>query len=84
MQRISVLNLLNAAALTGGSILVANAWAQPSQGGYGPGSNGMGPGMMGNYDGFGWMGGYGGIWAPILLVAVVVGVVVWVVAQKKK
>ena len=79
MKCMSVRNLLNAAALTGGSILLANAWAQPSQGGYG-----MGPGMMGSYYGFGWMGGYGGIWAPILLVAAVVGVVVWVVAQKKK
>jgi hypothetical protein len=84
MKRISVRNLLNAAALAGGSILAANAWAQPSQGNYGPGSNGMGPGMMGNDYGFGWMGGYGGIWVPILLVAAVVGVVVWVVAQKKK
>lgn len=76
MKRISVRKLLNAAALTGGSILVANAWAQPSQEGYG-----MGPGMMGH--GFGWMGGYG-IWPLILLVAIVVGVVVWVVAQRKK
>ncbi len=83
MKRKIIRNLVNAAALAGGSLLVANAWAQPSQGNYGPGG-GMGPGMMGSYYGFGWMGGYGGIWAPILLVAVVVGVVVWAVAQKKK
>lgn len=38
-----------------------------------------GGGMWGG----GWMGGYGGYWGPILL-AVVVGVVVWVVAQKRK
>ena len=82
MERMSVRKLLNAAALAGGSILAASAWAQPSQGGYGQGGYAMGPGMMGH--GFGWMGGYGGIWALILLVAVVVGVVVWVVAQKKK
>jgi hypothetical protein len=31
----------------------------------------------------GWMGGYGGYWGPILLV-VVVGLVVWVVLQKRK
>lgn len=31
----------------------------------------------------GWMGGYGGAWVPILLV-VVVGLVAWVVMQKRK
>lgn len=30
-----------------------------------------------------WMGGYGGIWMPILLV-LVVGLVAWVVMQKRK
>ena len=30
-----------------------------------------------------WMGGYGGVWVPILLVAVV-GLVAWVVMQKRK
>jgi hypothetical protein len=34
-------------------------------------------------DSGGWMGGYGGYWVPVLLV-VVVGVVVWVVLQKRK
>ena len=29
-----------------------------------------------------WMGGYGGIWMPILLVAVVVGVVVMLFKRK--
>ena len=38
-----------------------------------------GGGMWGG----GWMGGYGGFWGPILL-AVVVGLVVWVVLQKRK
>ena len=33
--------------------------------------------------GGGWMGGYGGYWGPILLV-VVVGVVAWVILQKRK
>ena len=40
--------------------------------------------MNGGTWGFGWMGGYGGIWMPILLVIVVVGLVVWVVNQKGK
>jgi len=42
-------------------------------------------GMMngGSMWGGGWMGGYGGYWGPILLVAVV-GLVVWVVLQKRK
>ena len=34
-------------------------------------------------NGGGWMGGYGGIWMPILLAVVVVALVVWVVKQKK-
>ena len=33
--------------------------------------------MGGGMGGFGWMGGYGGMWVPILLVIVVVGVVAW-------
>ena len=37
----------------------------------------------GMWDG-GWMGGYGGIWMPALLVIVVVGLVAWVVTQNKK
>ncbi len=46
----------------------------------GPMMNGtMGGGWMGG----GWMGGYGGYWLPVLLV-VVVGVVVWVVMQRRK
>ncbi len=42
--------------------------------------NGSGSGGM---SGRGWMGGYGGYWVPILLVAVV-GLVVWVVMHKRK
>ncbi len=38
--------------------------------------------MNGNMWNGGWMGGYGGAWVPILLVAVVVGLVVWVVKRK--
>jgi uncharacterized membrane protein len=37
--------------------------------------------MDGNW-GSGWMGGYGGMWIPILLLAVLVGVVVIIVRRK--
>jgi hypothetical protein len=42
--------------------------------------------MMDGYgmSGGGWMGGYGGLWGPALLVVVVAAVVVWVVKQKGK
>ncbi len=40
--------------------------------------------MNGGTWGTGWMGGYGGIWMPILLVIVVVGLVVLVVQRKEK
>jgi len=42
-----------------------------------------GPMMNGGMGGGGWMGGYGGYWLPVLLV-VVVGLVVWVVMQRRK
>ena len=35
-------------------------------------------------NGYGTMGGYGGIWVPTLLVIAVVGLVVWIVMQKRK
>jgi uncharacterized membrane protein len=38
--------------------------------------------MMGGTWGSDWMGGYGGIWMPILVVAVVVGVIVMLVRRK--
>ena len=38
--------------------------------------------MNGGYGGGGWMWGYGGVWMPILLVVVVVGLVVWIVKRK--
>lgn len=40
--------------------------------------------MNGGGWGMGWMGGYGGIWGLILLVAVVVGAVVLIVQRKGK
>lgn len=39
--------------------------------------------MNGNSWG-GGMGGYGGAWLPILLIAVLVALVVWVVTKNKK
>ncbi len=44
--------------------------------------NMMDGGWMGGGMG-GWMGGYGGVWIPILLV-IVVGLVAWIVMQKRK
>ena len=40
--------------------------------------------MDGNSWGVGWMGGYGGIWGPILLVVVVAAAVVVVMQRKGK
>ncbi len=40
--------------------------------------------MDGGNWGMGWMGGYGGVWGPILLVVVIVGIVVLVRQQKGK
>lgn len=81
MKGINLGKTLSAAVWIGGPIIAASALAdtQPSGSGYR-----MGSGMMDGYYGFGWMGGYGGIWLPILLVIVLVGVVAWVVAPKRK
>jgi hypothetical protein len=76
MKRMSLRKNLNAAVWIGGTIVTASALADTQQGG-------DGTGMMSGYD-TGWMGGYGGIWVPILLVAVVAGLVGWIVAQKRK
>lgn len=42
-----------------------------------------GPMMNGGMGSVGWMGGYGGYWMPVLLV-VVVGLVAWIVIQRRK
>ena len=39
--------------------------------------------MSGGQWGGGWMGVYGGFWMPVLLI-VVVGLVAWIVMQKRK
>lgn len=43
----------------------------------------QGGSMMNGGSWGGWMGGYGGAWVPVLLV-VVVGLVAWIVMQKRK
>ena len=43
-----------------------------------------GIGSGGWMNGYGAMGGYGGIWVPTLLVIAVVGLVAWIVTQKRK
>ena len=78
MKRMNLRKNLNTAVLIVGTMMAASALADTWEGG-----SGMGSGMMGGY-GTGWMGGYGGIWVPILLVAVVAGLVGWIVAQKSK
>ncbi|HSD42055.1 MAG TPA: hypothetical protein VLD36_09330 [Burkholderiales bacterium] len=40
--------------------------------------------MDGGSWGVGWMGGFGGVWVPIVLVIVAVGLVLWVVQRKGK
>ena len=40
--------------------------------------------MNGGGWGMGWMGGYGGVWGPILLVVVIVGAVVVIMQRKSK
>jgi hypothetical protein len=40
--------------------------------------------MNGDMWGVGWMGGYGGIWTPILLVIVVAALVAWIVKRGGK
>jgi hypothetical protein len=83
MHRISLRKTSSAALLMGGSVAATSALADAPQGGYGSGS-GMGHGMMGGY-GADWMGGgYGGLWLPILLVAVIAGLMGWIVARNRK
>ena len=40
--------------------------------------------MGGDHSGSGWMGGYGGVWMPVLLIVVVVALVVLVIQRKDK
>ena len=49
----------------------------------GPASAQTGNMMNGGMGSVGWMGGYGGYWGPVLLI-VIVGLVAWIVMQKRK
>ena len=40
--------------------------------------------MNGGGWGAGWMGGYGGVWTPILLAVIVVGAIAWIVTRGGK
>lgn len=40
--------------------------------------------MGGGNSDFGWMGGYGGFWMPVLLIVVVVALVVLAIQRKDK
>jgi len=61
------------------AIVVGGASALGTSGALAQNTNMMNGGMWGG----GWMGGYGGVWGPILLV-VVIGLVAWIVMQKRK
>lgn len=74
MKRMKLRKNLNAAVLIAGTIMAASAQAYTHEGG---------SHMMDDY-GTGWMGGNGGIWVTILLVAVVAGLVGWIVGKKRK
>ena len=50
--------------------------------GQGQGQGTYWPGMMYGYCA-GWMGGYGGIWLPILVVLLIGGLVAWGVKQRR-
>ena len=49
----------------------------------GPASAQSGHMMDGSAWGGGWMGGYGGCWMPVLLI-VIVGLLAWIVMQRRK
>ena len=40
--------------------------------------------MSGGMRNGGWMGGYGGMWVPILLIIIVVAAVAWMLGRKGK
>jgi hypothetical protein len=78
MKRMNLRKNLNTIVLIAGTIMAASALADTQEG------YGMGSGMMGGYGNGRMGGGYSGIWVPILLVAVVAGLVGWIVAKTGK
>ena len=71
----------NLLAMAVGTAALLASGVLSAQGGTMMNGTGSGSGWMGGYTG---MGGYGGILVPILLIAVVVGLVVWVVNRTSK
>lgn len=70
----------NLLAMAAGTAALLSSGALLAQNGNMMNGTGTGSGWMNGYSG---MGGYGGILVPILLAAVVVGLVVWVVTRTK-
>lgn len=68
-------------AMAVGTAALLSSGVLSAQGGAMMNGTGSGSGWMGGYTG---MGGYGGILVPILLIAAVVGLVVWVVNRTSK
>jgi hypothetical protein len=71
----------NLLAMAAGTAALLSSGALLAQNGTMMNGTGPGNGWMNGYSG---MGGYGGILVPILLTAVVVGLVVWVVTRTTK
>lgn len=74
MNRMNLRKHWSAAVLIAAAMMSASAVADTREGGYG---------MMDGYD-TGWMGGHCGGWVLILLIAVVSGLVGWLIAKNRK
>ena len=68
-------------AMVGGTVTLLATGVSFAQTGNMMNGGASGDGWM---NGYGAMGGYGGPWVPTLLVIAVVGLVAWVVTQKRK
>ena len=73
MKHIDIRRMFGAAVSIGGLTLGACAGAAQRHGG-------PEGGMMGGNDGYGWMGGSGGLWM-LILVVVIAALVAWIVAR---
>jgi hypothetical protein len=73
MKHTDIRRIIGATVSTGGLSLAGCVGANNQQGG-------SGGGMMGGGYGHGWMGGFGGPWMLLLIVAVA-GLVAWIVAR---
>lgn len=73
MKHTDIRRIVGATVSTGGLSLAGCVGANNQQGG-------SGGAMMGGHYGNGWMGGFGGPWMLLLIVAAV-GLVAWIVAR---